>query len=127
MKGSKRKKSIRNLRKSPGPTKLGKLPGGGASARSKPGKPTKLGKLPKGGKLKRLENGGKLEGLLEGPSHEEGGIPIEVEGGEYIIKKDSVNPETEPILEFVNENGKLPKGNDYDFPTIDARKRKGGK
>ena len=73
--------------------------------------------------LKMMEMGG----ILKGPSHEEGGIPIEVEGGEYIIKKDSVNPETEPILEFVNENGKLPKGNDYDFPTIDARKRKGGK
>ena len=86
----------------------------------KPAKPGDKG-YPK--TLDIAERGGKFNG----PSHAEGGIPIEVEGGEYIIKKDSVNAETEPILEFVNENGKLPKGNEYDFPTIDARKRKGGK
>ena len=28
-------------------------------------------------------------GRTNGPSHKKGGIPIEVEGGEYIIKKDS--------------------------------------
>ena len=34
-------------------------------------------------------------GPLKGPSHDNGGIPIEVEGGEFIVKKDSVNPRTE--------------------------------
>ena len=55
-------------------------------------------------------------GMLNGPSHAEGGIPIEVEGGEYIIKKSSVNPKTEAYLEYINTHGKLP-------PSIDARKR----
>ena len=34
-------------------------------------------------KKKKYVKGGKTNG----PSHAEGGIPIEVEGGEYIIKK----------------------------------------
>ena len=33
-----------------------------------------------------------------GPSHEEGGIPIEVEGGEYIMPS-GYDPEYEPLLE----------------------------
>ena len=37
-------------------------------------------------------------GQLKGPSHKDGGIPIEAEGGEYIITKKSVNKGTEPIL-----------------------------
>ena len=47
-------------------------------------------------------------GQLHGPSHARGGIPIEAEGGEYIIKNDSVNPETKPILEHINNTGRLP-------------------
>ena len=74
-------------------------------------------------KKKKYVKGGKLNGK----SHSEGGIPIEVEGGEYIIKKDSVNAETQPILEKITKTGKLPKEMLYDFPAIDARKRKGGK
>ena len=66
-------------------------------------------------------------GKLNGPSHDKGGIPIEVEGGEYIIKKDSVNEETLPMLEEINETGSYKHGG-YVWPTIDARKRnKGGK
>ena len=56
-------------------------------------------------------------GKAKGPSHKKGGIPIEVEGGEYIIKKDSVNSKTEPYLEYINSHGKLP-------PSINARKRR---
>ena len=37
-------------------------------------------------------------GALNGPSHESGGIPIEAEGGEFIIKKDSVNASTLCLL-----------------------------
>ena len=70
-------------------------------------------------KKKKYLKGGKFSG----PSHKQGGIPIEVEGGEYIIKKDSVNAETEPILEKINKTGKLPKEIVYDYPIIDARKR----
>ena len=70
-------------------------------------------------KKKKYIKGGKFNG----PSHEKGGIPIEVEGGEYIIKKDSVNAETPPILEKINKTGKLPKEIVYDYPIIDARKR----
>ena len=31
-----------------------------------------------------------LGGMLYGPSHDEGGIPIEAEGGEFIIRKDAI-------------------------------------
>ena len=54
-------------------------------------------------------------GSLEGNSHAQGGIPIEAEGGEFIIKKDSVNPSTLSLLEYINEHG--------DLPLMDARDR----
>jgi|TARA_X000001388_G_scaffold69051_1_gene57297 hypothetical protein len=54
-------------------------------------------------------------GAIKGPSHAQGGVPIEVEGGEYVIKKSSVNPQTEATLEYINKFGKL--------PVQDARKR----
>ena len=54
-------------------------------------------------------------GLLDGPSHRGGGIPIEAEGGEFIIKKDSVNRSTIDMLEYVNKHG--------DLPFSDARNR----
>ena len=59
----------------------------------------------------------KKGGMMNGPSHDKGGIPIEVEGGEYVVKKDSVNASTEPFLEYINQHGKLPR-------SIDARKRR---
>tara|TARA_R110000824_G_scaffold282210_2_gene470509 strand:- start:103 stop:504 length:402 start_codon:yes stop_codon:yes gene_type:complete len=65
----------------------------------------------KGSKRKAL-NGG----TLNGPSHDNGGIPIEAEGGEFIIKKDSVNRSTLDMLEYVNKHGDLPMG--------DARNRR---
>ena len=55
-------------------------------------------------------------GTLHGPSHDNGGIPIEAEGGEFIIKKDSVNGSTLDMLEYINEHG--------DVPMSDARKRR---
>tara|TARA_R110002012_G_scaffold284139_1_gene474817 strand:- start:2203 stop:2406 length:204 start_codon:yes stop_codon:yes gene_type:complete len=64
-------------------------------------------------KKKKYIKGGKLNGN----SHSEGGIPIEVEGGEFIIKKKSVNGDTEPFLEYINVHGELP-------PSIDAKKRR---
>ena len=64
-------------------------------------------------KKKKYENGGKKKG----PSHANGGIPIEVEGGEFVIRKSSVNKGTEPYLEYINKFGKLP-------PSINARKRR---
>ena len=56
-------------------------------------------------------------GNLKGKSHKQGGISIEVEGGEYIIKKDSVNKSTEPYLDYINTHGKLPT-------SINANKRR---
>jgi len=64
-------------------------------------------------KKKKYESGGKKKG----PSHANGGIPIEVEGGEFVIRKSSVNKDTEAYLEYINKYGKLP-------PSIDARKRR---
>jgi len=63
-------------------------------------------------KFKKYPNGG----ALEGNSHAEGGIPIEAEGGEFIVRKESVNPSTLAILEYINEYG--------DIPLMDARDRK---
>ena len=56
-----------------------------------------------------------MGGYLEGNSHNMGGIPIEAEGGEYIIKKDSVNRSTLDMLEYINKHGNL--------PMFDARNR----
>ena len=56
-----------------------------------------------------------MGGALEGNPHSEGGIPIEAEGGEFIIKKDSVNPATMSMIEYINEHG--------DLPMTDARDR----
>ena len=56
-----------------------------------------------------------MGGLLNGDPHDEGGIPIEAEGGEFIIKKDSVNRSTLDMLEYINEHG--------DLPMSDARNR----
>ena len=64
----------------------------------------------------------KKGGYLEGASHKNGGIPIEVEGGEFIIKKDSVNDGTLPILREINNTGKYGCGG-HVYPTTDARKR----
>ena len=64
----------------------------------------------------------KKGGTLQGPSHDDGGIPIEVEGGEFIVKKDSVNDDTLPILREINDTGKY-EGGGYIWPTVDARKR----
>jgi|TARA_R110002110_G_scaffold364964_1_gene574703 hypothetical protein len=62
------------------------------------------------GKKKKYNMGGKLKGM----PHSKGGIPIEAEGGEFMIKKDSVNPSTQATLEYINENGSLPMSNAMD-------------
>tara|TARA_R100000501_G_C2543915_1_gene61462 strand:+ start:200 stop:526 length:327 start_codon:yes stop_codon:yes gene_type:complete len=59
--------------------------------------------MPKG-KYKKYPTGG----MINGRSHEEGGVPIEVEGNEFITRNDSVNEETLPVLEYINETGELP-------------------
>jgi hypothetical protein len=73
---------------------------------------------------KKYKDKAKHGGVLNGPSHAKGGIPIEAEGGEYIIRKNSVNPETERVLKYINENGKLPEGEGYVFPSLDAKNRR---
>jgi hypothetical protein len=65
----------------------------------------------KGSKRDKYLNGG----MLHGRSHAQGGIPIEAEGGEYVIKKDSVNRSTIDMLEYINKHG--------DLPMSDARDR----
>ena len=70
-------------------------------------------------KKKKYVKGGKLNG----ESHAKGGIPIEAEGGEYIIKKSSVNKETEPILKKINRTGKFNYKYGGKTSYYDARKR----
>ena len=50
-------------------------------------------------------------GSLNGPPHEQGGVPIEAEGGEFIIKRNSVNASTLDTLEYINKHGDLPMSN----------------
>lgn len=50
-------------------------------------------------------------GMVEGPSHLMGGVPILAEGKEYIIRKRSVNPQTLPVLRAINETGAIPQIN----------------
>ena len=47
-------------------------------------------------------------GYMSGPSHEAGGIPIEVEGGEWIISKKAVDFWGSDVFKFLNE-AKLPQ------------------
>ena len=58
-------------------------------------------------------------GTLIGNSHKNGGIDIEAEGGEFIIKTDSVNQSTLDTLEYINQHG--------DVPMSDARNRRSKK
>ena len=76
---------------------------------------------PKMQKMKKKHQDG---GKMKGPSHNNGGIPIEVEGGEYVIKKSSVNKQTEPILESINKTGKFNYQSGGKTPHYDARKRR---
>lgn len=61
-------------------------------------------------------------GVLNGPSHENGGMPVinpktgrieaELEGDEFIVRKRSVTPRTMPLLNAINRsNGNLPQVN----------------
>ena len=47
-------------------------------------------------------------GKLKGPSHDDGGILLEAEGGEYIIKKSSVDKIGKAPLDKLNKTGELP-------------------
>ena len=75
----------------------------------------------------------KLQGKLYGPSHNRGGVKFnvggevqEAEGGEYVVKKNSVNSDTLALLEYINKNGRLPSRNNYKCGGLihDARKRR---
>ena len=55
-------------------------------------------------------------GMLRGPSHSQGGIqaktgnqPIEMEGGEYVINKNSAKKLAPNILNYMNKNGAIPR------------------
>jgi hypothetical protein len=65
----------------------------------------------KGSKRKKYNKGGKMNG----PSHSKGGININVEGGEYVIKKESAKKIGYDKLDKINEYGRI--------PTFDARER----
>ena len=54
--------------------------------------------------IKKAEKGG----YLVGPSHSQGGVPIEAEGGEFIINKRSVNKVGVPFLNAINQDSIVP-------------------
>ena len=47
-------------------------------------------------------------GKLSGPSHKNGGILLEAEGGEYIISKKATKKIGKKNLDKINKTGKLP-------------------
>jgi hypothetical protein len=54
-----------------------------------------------------FKNGGMVPqfgtgGPISGPSHSQGGVKMEAEGGEYMIRKESVTAQTLPILRAIN-------------------------
>lgn len=54
--------------------------------------------------IPKFKRGGSVEdGMLKGPSHEGGGIMIEAEGGEYIVRKGAAQ-KFHPLLEQINKN-----------------------
>tara|TARA_R100000664_G_C2739729_1_gene128407 strand:- start:467 stop:1378 length:912 start_codon:yes stop_codon:yes gene_type:complete len=80
----------------------------------KTGQKVKVDKKGIGGMVKKYSQGG----MLKGPSHKKGGIPavvkgsgqpIEMEGGEYVIKKDSAQKLGPDILNYINKTGSVPK------------------
>ena len=69
-------------------------------------------------------------GLMNGPSHDEGGIDIEVEGGEIIINKNKNNAAGKHEKDLLNLNNNpddymivKKNNNNYNWPSNDARKR----
>lgn len=65
---------------------------------------------------------GRMGGMAKGPSHKNGGIkgmvggkqPIEFEGGEYIIKKDTAQRLGTPFLDQLNEGAMFAEGGSFD-------------
>ncbi len=55
--------------------------------------------------IRVAEGNYELGGIVRGPSHSNGGVPIEAEGGEYIIRSSEVNPFSQRIFDDFNYNG----------------------
>jgi hypothetical protein len=51
----------------------------------------------------KMEEGGPVYGLLTGKRHSQGGIPIEAEGGEYFVNRESTS-KYQPLLEAINRD-----------------------
>lgn len=78
---------------------------------------------------------GGLFNPLDGPAHSEGGMPVidpksgqvraELEGGEMIIRKSSVNAATMPVLRSINQSGTVPSIN-FGAAQENIRFEKGG-
>ena len=66
-------------------------------------------------------------GYLQGKSHAQGGIPIEAEGGEYIIRKQAVDQVGLPFLEKVNQGNvgvkQFANGGVVDPQAIDTKQK----
>ena len=79
--------------------------------------PALVSPMRQGGILPKKGKGG----YLVGPSHENGGIDLgvlsgvrhEAEGGEYIIRKDSVDRLGVGTLDYLNQTGRLPKNRKF--------------
>jgi len=81
-------------------------------------KPPKQG-APKKATLGRQRKKKMRGGMLDGASHEEGGIPIEAEGGEFVMNKESTK-HFEPQLKKMNDAGNELR--DASNPKVRSRK-----
>jgi len=74
-------------------------------------------------------------GKVEGKSHAQGGVPFtvagqggyEMEGGEYVIRKSSVNSHTLPLLDAINNDTRynpthFENGGQIETPNVEANK-----
>tara|TARA_R110001592_G_scaffold79486_3_gene237541 strand:- start:449 stop:1993 length:1545 start_codon:yes stop_codon:yes gene_type:complete len=68
-----------------------------------------------------MKKGGKAGGVLQGPSHDNGGIKVEMEGGEYVVNKESTK-HFEKELSKMNDIGNQLR--DAKQPQLRSRKMK---
>ncbi len=60
-------------------------------------------------------------GYLSGPSHAQGGIMAELEGGEYVMRKNAVSKMGVPFMEYLNDGGDIFEGGMGESGTSDER------
>lgn len=92
----------------------------------------RIPKLSEGGELTSATSDGSVGGFVNGPSHEAGGVPfqvqgvpMEMEGGEYVVRKDAVEHYGVDMISRINnmqfsKGGRVPQYESGGFVPTDA-------